>query len=422
VILAHNLTPSETANLNPKFALGFVTESGGPGSHTAIVAEAMQLPAVVATGPFLTDVSGGDRVIIDGDQGLVILQPDEETIAHYQHSAEEHRTLAIRLESLADLPAVTEDGVRVQLYGNIEFPHEVEMCRQRCADGIGLYRTEFLYLNADTEPTEETHYDAYVKVLQAMEGKPVCIRTLDLGADKLRNLPSPEDERNPVLGLRSIRLSLRNVPLFRTQLRAILRASVHGHAQIMFPLISNLQELRQAKMLLSDVIEDLQETQVPYDQNIKVGMMVEVPAAVMLIDRFVQEVDFISIGTNDLIQYTLAVDRGNKDVANLYTSADPAVLRQIRTTLRAADRAGTPVNLCGQMSGSSTYTMLLLGLGLRNYSVPPAALLEIKRVIRSVNIKQCERVARRVMQMDNAAAIKNYLREQLKILAPELVS
>ncbi|MDH3717085.1 MAG: phosphoenolpyruvate--protein phosphotransferase [Planctomycetota bacterium] len=422
VILAHNLTPSETANLNPKFALGFVTESGGPGSHTAIVAEAMQLPAVVATGPFLTDVSGGDRVIIDGDQGLVILQPDEETIAHYQHSAEEHRTLAIRLETLADQPAITEDGVRVQLYGNIEFPQEVEMCRQRCADGIGLYRTEFLYLNAVTEPTEETHYDAYVKVLKAMEGKPVCIRTLDLGADKLRNLPSPDDERNPVLGLRSIRLSLRNVPLFRTQLRAILRASVHGHAQIMFPLISNLQELRQAKMLLSDVIEDLQEAKVPYDENIKIGMMVEVPAAVMLIDRFVQEVDFISIGTNDLIQYTLAVDRGNKDVASLYTSADPAVLRQIRTTVRAADRTGTPVNLCGQMSGSSTYTMLLLGMGLRHYSVPPAALLEIKRVIRSVNIKQCERIARRVMQMDNAPAIKNYLREQLKLMAPELVS
>ncbi len=422
VILAHNLTPSETANLNPKFALGFVTESGGPGSHTAIVAEAMQLPAVVATGPFLTDVSGGDRVIIDGDQGLVILQPDEETIARYQHAAEEHRTLAARLETLADQPAVTEDGVRIQLYGNIEFPQEVELCRQRQADGIGLYRTEFLYLNADEEPSEATHYDAYVQVLQAMEGKPVCIRTLDLGADKLRNLPSPEDERNPVLGLRSIRLSLRNVPVFRTQLRAILRASVHGQTQIMFPLISNLQELRQAKMLLSDVMEDLQESQVPYDPHIKIGMMVEVPAAVMLIDRFVQEVDFISIGTNDLIQYTLAVDRGNKDVANLYTATNPAVLRQIRTSIRAADRAGKPVNLCGQMSGSSLFTMLLLGLGLRQYSVPPAALLEIKRVIRSVNIKQCERIARRVMQMDNAAAIKNYLREQLKLLAPELVS
>ncbi len=277
-------------------------------------------------------------------------------------------------------------------------------------------------MNAGAEPTEETHYDAYVKVLHDMQGKPVCIRTLDLGADKLRNLPSPEDERNPVLGLRSIRLSLRNVPLFRTQLRAILRASLHGEAQIMFPLISNLQELRQAKMLLADVMEDLQESQVSYDPNIKIGMMVEVPAAVMLIDRFVQEVDFISIGTNDLIQYTLAVDRGNKDVASLYTATNPAVLRLIRTTIRAADRAGKPVNLCGQMSGSSMYTMLLLGLGLRQYSVPPAALLEIKRVVRSVNIKQCERVARRVMQMDNPPAIKNYLREQLKLLAPELVS
>jgi phosphotransferase system enzyme I (PtsI) len=422
VILAHNLTPSETANLDPKFSLGFVTETGGPGSHTAIVAEAMQLPAVVATGPFLTDVSGGDHVIIDGDNGLVILQPDEETIARYQHEAEEHRTLAARLESLADQPAITDDGVRIQLLGNIEFPHEVQLCNQNSADGIGLYRTEFLYLNADTEPTEETHYNAYLHVLEAMKDKPVCIRTLDLGADKMRNLPSPEDERNPVLGLRSIRLSLRNVPLFRTQLRAIMRASAHGQIQVMFPMITNLQELRQAKMLLSDVIEDLEETKIPFDREIKIGMMVEVPAAVMLIDRFVPEVDFVSIGTNDLIQYTLAVDRGNKDVADLYTAANPAVLRQIRTTIRSADRAATPVNLCGQMSGNSQYVMLLLGLGLRRFSVPPAALLEIKRVIRAVKIKECERISRRVMQMDDPAAIKNYLREQLKNRAPELVA
>jgi phosphotransferase system enzyme I (PtsI) len=422
VILAHTLTPSETASLDPKFALGFVTETGGPGSHTAIVAEAMQLPAVVGTGPFLTDVSGGDRVIIDGDQGVVILQPDEETIARYKHEAEEHRTLEARLQTIADQPSETTDGVRIQLLGNIEFPHEVGLCNERGADGIGLYRTEFLYLNAEEEPSEEIHYEAYVNVLDAMGDKPVCIRTLDLGADKLRSLPSPEDERNPVLGLRSIRLSLRNLPLFRTQLRAILRASVHGNVQIMFPMITSLQELRQARMLLTDVMEDLDENKIEFDRDVKVGMMVEVPAAVLIIDRFLQEVDFISIGTNDLIQYTLAVDRGNKDVANLYTAADPAVLRQIRTTIRAADRAGVPVNLCGQMSGSSLYTMLLLGLGLRQYSVPPAALLEIKRVVRNVDIKQCQRVTRRVMQMENARAIKSYLKEQLRKCAPELVA
>ena len=325
------------------------------------------------------------------------------------------------METLTDVPTETLDGERIQLLGNIEFPYEVELCNERGADGIGLYRTEFLYLNTETDPTEETHYEAYVSVLKAMGDRPVCIRTLDLGADKLRNLPSPEDERNPVLGLRSIRLSLRNLPLFRTQLRAILRASVHGNAQIMFPMITMLQELRQAKMLLSDVMEDLDENKIEFDRDIRVGMMVEVPAAVMMVDRFVQESDFISIGTNDLIQYTLAVDRGNKDVAGLYTAAEPAVLRQIRTAIRAADKAGVPVNLCGQMSGSSMYTMLLLGLGLRKYSVPPAALLEIKQVIRNVEMKDCLRVARRAMQMESAAAIKTYLKEQLKIRAPELV-
>ena len=232
VLLAHNLTPSETANLNRKYALGFVTEAGGPGSHTAIVAEAMRLPAVVATGPFLTDVSGGDVVIIDGNLGRVVLQPDEETVAKYRYEAEEHRNFEARLKSLATKPATTSDGVRIQLYGNIEFPYEVERCQEGGADGIGLYRTEFLYLNAKKEPTESTHYDAYKKVLLAMRDKPVCIRTLDLGADKLVDDAESGDEKNPVLGLRSIRLTLRNVPLFRTQLRAILRASALGKVDI----------------------------------------------------------------------------------------------------------------------------------------------------------------------------------------------
>lgn len=420
VILAHNLTPSETANLDRNFVRGFVTEVGGPGSHTAIVAEGMEIPAVVGTGPFLTDVSGGELVIIDGDHGLVILQPDEETIARYRHQAEEQRTLAVRLESLRDLPAVTADDVRLNLFGNIEFPYEVSHCVERGADGIGLYRTEFLYLGADIEPTEEVHYEAYSRVVQAMEGRPVVIRTLDLGADKMSHLPKPEDERNPFLGLRSIRLSLRNLPLFRTQLRAILRASALGNLRVMFPLISTLLELRQAKMVLSDVMEDLEEHRIPFNREIPIGMMVEVPAAVMMIDQFVQEVDFLSIGTNDLIQYTLAVDRSNKDVAGLYNAADPSILRLIDMAVRAANQASVPVNLCGQMSGSSTYTMLLLGLGLRSFSVTPSAIPEIKRICRSVTIAQCQVVAQRAMSMENARDIKSYLKDELRRIAPEL--
>ena len=421
VLLSHNLTPSETANLDRDFTRGFVTEVGGPGSHTAIVAEAMHIPAVVATGPFLTDVSGGDLIIIDGNHGRVILQPDEETIARYRHEVEEHRTLAARLLPLAGKPAITEDGTTIHLYGNIEFPYEVEECNASGADGIGLYRTEFLYLNAKTEPTEETHFEAYKKVLLAMAGKPVCIRTLDLGAEKLLEVPRPEDERNPVLGLRSIRLTLRNVPLFRTQLRAILRASALGKIRVMFPLITTLKELRQAKMLLSDVMEDLEEQNIDFDRNIEVGMMAEVPAAVILLDRFVDEVDFISIGTNDLIQYVLAVDRSNKDVAHMYTASEPSVLRLLRSSIQTAIKSNTPVNICGQMSGNTLYTMLLLGFGLQQFSVPPASLLEIKKVICSVSIKQCQRIARRVMTKENAQEIRSYLKDELRKQVPELV-
>jgi len=420
LVLAHNLTPSETANLDRRFVRGFVTEVGGPGGHTAIVAEALEIPAVVGTGPFLTDVSGGDQVIIDGDKGLVILQPDEETLARYQHEVEEIRTLAVRLESLRDLPAETADGVRLQLLGNIEFPYEVDHCVDRGADGVGLYRTEFLYLGSESEPTEEVHFQAYSQVVRAMGDRPVTIRTFDLGADKVPHLPAPEDERNPFLGLRSIRLALRNLPLFRTQLRAALRASALGNLRVMFPLISTLLELRQAKMVLADVMEDLEEHGVEFNRNLDIGMMVEVPAAVMMIDRFLEEVDFLSIGTNDLIQYTLAVDRSNKDVVGLYNAADPAILKLIATTIDAAERASVPVNLCGQMSGSPTYTMLLLGLGLRRFSVTPSVIPEIKNVCRHVTTEQCRAVAARAMTMENARDIKSYLKEELKKRLPEM--
>ena len=420
LVLAHSLTPSETAKLDPEFVKGFVTEVGGPGSHTAILAEALEIPAVVGTGPFLTGVSGGELAIIDGDQGLVILQPDEKKIAHYRREVEQRRSLAVRLETLRDLPAETVDGVRIELLGNIEFPHEVDHCVDRGADGVGLYRTEFLYMGTEKEPDEEVHFEAYSRVVQTMAGRPVIIRTFDLGADKVPHMFEPEDEKNPFLGLRSIRLALRNLPMFRTQLRAAMRASALGEVRIMFPLISTLLEFRQAKMVLTDVMEDLAERHVEFDPRVPVGMMVEVPSAVMMIDQFVEEVDFLSIGTNDLIQYTLAVDRSNKDVVGLYNAADPAVLKLIGMTIRAAQRKPVPVNLCGQMSGNPIYTMLLLGMGLRRLSMTPSAIFEVKKVCRSVTIAQCEEVARHAMSMENARNIKALLREQLKKCVPEL--
>jgi phosphotransferase system enzyme I (PtsI) len=401
---------------------GFVTETGGPGSHTAIVACALEIPAVVGMGPFLSEVSGGDMVIIDGNRGDVILQPDAATLERYQREAEKARHYIATLKKLHDLPAETADGTRIELMGNIEFPDEVSHCLERGCDGIGLYRTEFLYLSGNTEPDEETHYQAYARVIEQMGDKPVVIRTLDLGADKVHSAGAVIHERNPFLGLRSIRVSLRNVPLFRTQLRAILRASVLGDVRFMFPLISTLVELRQAKMVLADVMEDLEENGIPFRRDTPIGMMIEVPAAVIMIDRFVEELDFVSIGTNDLIQYTLAVDRDNKEVAGLYNASDPSVLKLIETTIRAAQRRGIPANVCGQMSSSPTYTMLMLGMGLRQLSVTPAAIPEIKKLCRSVTIEQCEAVYAHAMSLENARDIKNYLKEELKKYLPEVSS
>ncbi len=422
VILAHNLTPSETANLDRRFVKGFATELGGPGSHTAIVAEGLEIPAVVGIGPFLADVSGGEPVILDGNQGVVILQPDEETIARYRLEAEVAETVAASLGQLRDLPAETTDGVRVQIRGNIEFPEEVEQCMRRGSDGIGLYRTEFLYLTSQHEPSEEDHYRAYRKVIDAIDGKPMVVRTLDLGSDKMLTEKSPEEERNPCLGLRSIRLSLRQLPMFRTQLRAILRASARGDVRVMFPLVSTILELRQARLVLADVMEDLAEHDIDFNPKLKIGIMVETPAAAMMLDAFIEEVDFVSVGTNDLIQYTLAVDRGNKDVADLYSACDPAVIRLLKRSLDIADDAGVSASVCGQMSGSVMYTQLLLGLGLRELSVPAAAIPEIKQAVRSVSIADCQAVAKRVLEMNSARDVKAFLRDQKRRLLAETVA
>jgi phosphotransferase system enzyme I (PtsI) len=420
LVLAHTLTPSETSNLNPKFVKGFVTEIGGAGSHTAIVAEALGIPAIVGIGPFLTNVSGGETAIIDGYQGCLILHPDEETIARYRHEVVQYRSHAAKLEKLRDLPAESHDKVRIQLLGNIEFPYEVEQCQKRGADGIGLYRTEFLFLSRDTEPTEEEQTEAYSAVATALRGQPVVMRTIDLGADKMPGMPFPEDEANPFLGLRSIRLALRNPDMFRTQLRAILRASTTGNISIMFPLVCNLLELKHAKTLLREAREDLEEEGVQFDRDLKVGMMVEVPSAVMMLDHFAEEVDFFSIGTNDLIQYALAVDRSNKDVSGLYTAADPSVLRLINISVKTAKEHEVPISMCGQMCGNPLYTMLLLGIGLRSMSVTPAAIPEIKQVCRRVSIDCCERVAERALQLESARDVKTYLKEELSKAIPDI--
>ncbi len=421
IVLSHELTPSETANLDRRYVRGFCTETGGPGGHTAIVAKGLELPAVVGIGAFLDSVGGSARVIVDGDRGKVIIDPDDATLESYQKRLEQRRSLTARLAELRDLPAETADGVRIRLSANIEFPHETASCLQHGADGIGLYRTEFLYLASSEEPSEEDHYRAYSQVVQEMNGRPVVIRTLDLGADKMGHRPLAENEHNPFLGLRSIRLSLRNLDLFRPQLRAVLRAAVHGDIRIMFPLITTIAELRQARMLLKVVAEDLGEAGIDFRSDIPVGMMVEVPAAVVMLEYFAREVDFLSIGTNDLAQYTLAVDRSNEYVADLYQSSDPAVLRLIQQSVEVADASETPIAVCGEMSSNPGRALLLLGLGVRNLSVPPSALPRVKKAIRSVSIEQCRQIADRVMKLEAARDVDMYLLDRLGDLAPELI-
>ncbi|MCH5375716.1 MAG: phosphoenolpyruvate--protein phosphotransferase, partial [Planctomycetes bacterium] len=293
---------------------------------------------------------------------------------------------------------------------------EAGICLERGVDGIGLYRTEFLYLTSQADPTEDDHYQAYAEVIRAMEGRPVVIRTLDLGADKMGLSPDPEAERNPFLGLRSIRLALRNLNLFVPQLRAVLRASVLGDVQVMFPLITTIPELRQAKQVLADAMQALRDEGVEFNEQIPVGMMVESPSAAILIDQFLAEVDFISIGTNDLVQYTLAVDRTNSAVADLYQDTDPAVLQLINRTLSAATAANVPASLCGQMSAEPVHVPLLLGMGLRSLSVPPSIAFEIKRVCRSVSITHCKEIAKHALSLASAREIELYLTEEFQKL------
>lgn len=423
IVLAHDLTPSETATLDPKFVLGFATEVGGRTSHTAILAGALEIPAIVGLGRCVAGVSGGETVILDGDNGRVIIDPDNETVARVQDMQVRSEKIRKRLGLMEALPAETQDGQRVTICGNIEFPEEVSHCIKRGADGVGLYRTEFLFLSGNREPSESDHYEAYCRVVQACGELPVVIRTLDIGADKVPQLLESQFSKtqNPMLGLRSIRLSLLNTPMFKRQLRAILRASVHGNVRVMFPLISTLLEFRQAKMILTDVMEDLEDEGVPFQRNIPVGMMVEVPSAVILAEEFAREVDFFSIGTNDLIQYTLACDRSDPAVANLYRSGDPSILRLIQMVLRAAEKYGKPVTVCGQMSSDPRFIPLLLGMGLRSLSATPQTIPRLKEVVRNLSISEAVRISQHASSLDLARDVEHYLQGELSRLCPDLV-
>lgn len=422
ILLAHDLTPSQTASLDRRRILGFATAAGGRTSHTAILAGAMEIPAIVGLGEFMGAVQNGQTIILDADEGSVIVDPDEATIVRYRRRQAVHDRIEAELRELRELPAVTTDGMEVELWANIEFPHEAEHCLELGATGIGLYRTEFLYLNSGTQPTEEDHFQVYRQVLETMgPDRPVVVRTIDLGADKIPGRATPFVENNPVLGLRSIRLSLRDLALFKCQLRALLRASIYGNLRIMFPLVTTLMELRRCKLVVADVMEDLQEEGIEFRRDIPIGMMVETPAAALMADQFARIVNFFSIGTNDLIQYVLAADRTNENLATLYSASDPAVLKLVRSIVRAAHRHNIGVSVCGEMSGDPIYAPLLVGLGLRQLSLTPHKIPEIKRVIRGLSLKETLRIAGRVQRLDNSRDVTSFLRDRIRRIVPELV-
>ncbi len=421
IVVAHDLTPSETAQFDPKTVHAMATESGGATSHTAILAGALEIPAVVGVGKFLTDVSGGDTVIVDGTQGLVIIDPDDATLRKYEllRRAQLSPSGVHRLPT-RNIPAVTRDGVRVYLHGNIEFPAEARPCLDRGADGVGLYRTEFLYVNKAHDPTEEEQYEAYRAVLTELGSRPVVIRTLDLGGDKFVPATSvATTEKNPFLGLRSVRLCLRNLPLFKTQLRAILRASVHGDARVMFPMISTVMELRQCRSIWREVQEDLEEAGIPYKHDVPIGTMIEVPSAALVADVLAKQVNFFSIGTNDLVQYTLAADRNNETVAGLYNAADPAVLKLIAMVVKAAADAKVEVTVCGEMSGEPMFTALLLGLGIRTLSATPRKIPELKRTIRALSMPDVQKLAAEALRLETAREVNAFLTAHLKRTLPD---
>ena len=419
IVVARELSPTQTAGFDREYVKGIASDAGGRTSHAAIVARSLGIPAVVALEDFTEYVRGGDIVIVDGNRGIVIVNPDEQTIGRYREYSQEFTALEHRLDALRELPAKTRDGFEIKLLGNIEFPDEAAMVLEKGGQGIGLYRTEFLYLNSKTEPTEQQHYDAYARTLEVFKDRPVIIRTMDLGADKYTQSKRFAPEPNPMLGLRSIRFCLRNLTLFKTQLRAILRASTLGQVKIMFPLITNLQELKQARLILRDVMEDLAEQNIPYNKAIEMGIMIETPSAALTAYSLARNVDFFSIGTNDLTQYTLAVDRGNELVSTLYSAADPAVLRLIRTVLQDAHKARIDCSVCGEMASEPEHIMLLLGMGVRTLSIAPPMIPEIKQIIRSVTIEESPQIARKVLSMNSESHISSYLRTIAREILPE---
>ncbi len=414
IIVATNLSPSDTALMHKDKVIGFATDMGGRTSHTAILARSSEIPAVVGLKTLTPSVKNNDIIIIDGNNGTVIINPDLALIRKYKKEKKKFLEFEKGLTLLKSLPAVTKDAHSVMVAANIEFPEEIPSVVSHGAQGIGLYRTEYMYLNRTDLPSEEEHFQAYKKVAQSIKKDPVIIRTMDIGGDKFVSHMDVPPEINPLMGRRAIRFCLAQPEIFKTQLRGILRASAYGNLKIMYPMISGIGELRQANEILEEAKRDLKKKHIDFNNDIEVGIMIEVPSAALTADILAKEVSFFSIGTNDLIQYSLAVDRINEKIAYLYEPAHPAVIRLIKSIIDAGHQAGIWVGMCGEMAAEPVFTLVLLGMGLDEFSASAVAIPEIKKIIRSVTYEQTREISQMVLTLQSASQILEYANNTLR--------
>ncbi|HEX6790555.1 MAG TPA: phosphoenolpyruvate--protein phosphotransferase [Candidatus Krumholzibacteria bacterium] len=418
IIVAHELSPSDTAQLDRRLVQGYVTDLGGRTSHTAIIARSQGIPAVLGLENLVERVETGDTLIVDGNTGVVVVNPSERTIANYREEITRFHALEEQLLMLTAYPAQTLDGRQFQLCANLDAANEVDSVLAHGGQGVGLFRTEYYFISQDYLPGEEDQYRVYRQVTEKMEGKPVVIRTLDVGGDKIASYLNRSPELNPFMGWRGIRFCLTRKDIFKTQLRAIYRASAHGQVKIMFPMISQIEEIVRAKEICAEVREELARDRYRFADHVPLGMMVETPSAVALADQFAREVEFFSIGTNDLIQYTMAVDRGNSKIAHLYQHLHPSIVRLLRLTAAAARRRGVHLAVCGEMAGDLLAVPILVGLGIDEFSVSPNVIPEVKRLIRSLTYDECRALVRRVSNLRTTAEIESEIEAFIKPRMP----
>ncbi len=413
IIVAHDLSPADILQINKEKVIGFVTDLGGKTSHSAILARALEIPAVVGLERITAEVVDGDSLIIDGMSGVVVINPSHDLFRDYLRRKQHYEYLERELLKLRDLPAATIDGHRIILKGNIEFLEEIPSVKGHGGEGIGLYRTEMLYFNRATLPGEEEQFATYAALVKEMAPHPVTIRTLDVGGDKFVTDLNLADELNPALGLRAIRLSLRQPDTFKTQLRAILRASALGKVRIFFPMISGVEEIRNVKALLENAKSELRAEAIPFDEKIDIGIMIEIPSAVIIADLLAREVDFFSVGTNDLIQYSLAIDRTNEHLSYLYEPLHPAVLRSLKMVVDAAHKVGIDACMCGEMAGEPNYLPVLLGLGFDELSMNAASIPRVKKILRRCTKSELEKLVAKVLTFSTASEVESFIRGEI---------